>query len=616
MITKMTKYSMILLSGDLERFLSGVQELGMVDITRSVTGTDDASKEMTSLIGRCRAAAASLHALAKEHREASASAGDSAVPPAADLSAEELLNAFEGNAARREEIASELDALDKEYRKALPWGEFSPSDVDRLRAAGLTPHFYCVSDKRFSPSWEEQYPLQVLTRDNGNICFVVLTRTDAAGDDMDAAGPPAAEETQLPPRPASQVQAGMQALRSENDRLVAEALGYASRSSELTELADRTFASLDLHLAGTSSLLEGEGTISVVEGFAPTADDAAVQEYLEHGPCTVYWQAEAAKGADNPPIKLRNNWFARLFEPVGGLYELPNYDELDLTPYFAPFYMLFFGFCLGDMGYGLILVITGIAVTLALPKFSGYGKLIAWLGVGSLILPLFSGTFFGMKLADILPMPDNIKALFFSDLKMFWFAIIFGLFQIVFARMLKAIFAFSKRRWDEALTEVGWSMLIVWAACAYAGSQMGSKLLPHVVAQVLVFGGLVLVLFCSKPAKFFLLRPLKGIVSLYDITSIFGDMLSYIRLFGLGTTGGILALVINSIAMTLSGIPYVGWPVTVIFLIFGHLAVMGLSCLGAFVHPVRLTFVEFYKNVGFEGGGRAYRPLKSYSNNK
>ena len=67
MITKMTKYSMILLSGDLERFLSGVQELGMVDITRSVTGTDEASREMTSLIERCKAAAASMHTLAKEH---------------------------------------------------------------------------------------------------------------------------------------------------------------------------------------------------------------------------------------------------------------------------------------------------------------------------------------------------------------------------------------------------------------------------------------------------------------------------------------------------------------------------------------------------------------------
>ena len=206
--------------------------------------------------------------------------------------------------------------------------------------------------------------------------------------------------------------------------------------------------------------------------------------------------------------------------------------------------MLFFGFCLGDMGYGLILVIAGIAAAIALPKYKAYGKLIAWLGVGSLIMPLLSGTVFGMKLYDIFPMRE--KSLFFSDLKMFWFAIIFGLFQIVFARMIKAVFAFSKRRWDDALSEIGWCMIIIWAACAYAGSQTGSQLLPHIAAQILLFVGLVLVLFCSKPAKFFLLRPIKGIVSLYDITGIFGDMLSYIRLFGLGTTGGILALVINS----------------------------------------------------------------------
>ena len=176
--------------------------------------------------------------------------------------------------------------------------------------------------------------------------------------------------------------------------------------------------------------------------------------------------------------------------------------------------------------------------------------------------------------------------------------------------MLRAIFAFSRKRWDEGLTEVGWSMLIVWAAFAYAGGQMDTKFLPVIADKILSIGGLVLVLFCSSPSKNFLLRPLKGIVSLYDITSIFGDMLSYIRLFGLGTTGGILAFVINSIGMNFSTIPYVGWVLTVVFLIFGHLAVMGLSCLGAFVHPVRLTFVEFYKNAGFIGGGREFNPLR------
>ena len=122
--------------------------------------------------------------------------------------------------------------------------------------------------------------------------------------------------------------------------------------------------------------------------------------------------------------------------------------------------------------------------------------------------------------------------------------------------------------------------------------------------------GLALFLFFSSDAKNPLVRVFKGVTSLYDSTGVFGDVLSYIRLFGLGTTGGILALVINSISMQLSGIPYIGWGLTVLMLIVGHLAVMGLSILGAFVHPVRLTFVEFYKNAEFEGGGREYKPLK------
>ncbi len=599
MITKMTKYSMILLSGDLDTFMTGIQQLGMVDITRSTVDSDDESRQMASLISRCGKAVESMGYLLKEHP-------DIKHTDRPEMSGERMLSDFEDNAARREAIAAELSALEKEYSSALPWGEFNPKDLDRLKSAGLTPHFYCLADKQYRKEWEEEYPLYVLNRTQGRTYFTVLART---GDDYRF---PAAESS-FPSRPAGAILSAMATLKAENQTLLSTALGYASRAGELRELSDMTFAHLDLHYAETSTVKEGEGAISVVEGFAPSEDDAKVREFLDAE--SVYYIAEAAKREDNPPVKLRNNWFARLFEPIGGLYELPRYDELDLTPYFAPFYMLFFGFCLGDMGYGLLLLIIGIAAAMAVPKFKAYGKLIAWLGVGSIIMPLFSGTFFGMKLADIIPMPDSVKALFFSDLKMFWFAIIFGLFQIVFARMLKAIFAFTKRRWDEGLTELGWCMIIVWASCAYAGSQTGTAILPHTAAQILMYGGLVLVLFCSKPAKFFLLRPVKGLVSLYDITSIFGDMLSYIRLFGLGTTGGILALVINSIAMTLSGIPYVGWAVTVIFLIVGHLAVMGLSCLGAFVHPVRLTFVEFYKNVGFEGGGRAFKPLKTNTNN-
>ena len=440
MITKMTKYSMILLSGDLDTFMNGIQQLGMVDITRSAAACDDESRRMSGLISRCRSAVDSLRNFSKEHPD---------IQPEAhpELTGMQMLSDYERNSARRDEISAELSSLGKEYQNALPWGEFNPEDLERIGKAGLVPHFYCVADKKYQSRWEEEYPLWVLSRTAGKTYFAVLAQQ---GEDC---GFPQ-EETQFPARPASAVQSVTDRLRAEQDRLLAVAAGYAGRTGELQELSDRTFASLDLHLAETSSIKEGEGAISIVEGFAPTADDARVKAYLDS--CSVYYIAEAAKGEDNPPVKLRNNWFARLFEPVGSLYELPNYDELDLTPYFAPFYMLFFGFCLGDMGYGLILVIAGIAAAIAMPKFRAYGKLIAWLGIGSIIMPLLSGTFFGMKLADIIPsMPDNIKALFFSDLKMFWFAIIFGLFQIVFARMIKAVFAFSKRRWDDALSEIG-----------------------------------------------------------------------------------------------------------------------------------------------------------------
>ena len=104
---------------------------------------------------------------------------------------------------------------------------------------------------------------------------------------------------------------------------------------------------------------------------------------------------------------------------------------------------------------------------------------------------------------------------------------------------------------------------------------------------------------------------LNSVLSVYfAATGIMGDTLSYIRLFALGASGSILALVINQIGLSLKGIPSVGTVIMVIFLVIGHIAVFALNILGALVHPLRLTFVEFYNNVGFEGGGKEYKPLK------
>jgi len=191
---------------------------------------------------------------------------------------------------------------------------------------------------------------------------------------------------------------------------------------------------------------------------------------------------------------------------------------------------------------------------------------------------------------------------------MFWFAIIFGLVHIIFARLISAIYAMKTRGIKYGLSNIGWIIVIIWASFAYAKTMVEGLTTPFWF-NYFGMAGAVLILFFSANEGNLIIRIFKGTASFYDITGIFGDMLSYIRLFGLGTSGGILGMVVNSVAMNMIDIPYIGWFFAGLMLIIGHLAVLLLSSLGAFVHPMRLTFVEFYKNAGFTGGGRAFRPL-------
>ncbi len=197
---------------------------------------------------------------------------------------------------------------------------------------------------------------------------------------------------------------------------------------------------------------------------------------------------------------------------------------------------------------------------------------------------------------------------------MFWFAIIFGLVQIVAARLIYAIDAIIRKGWQFGMSNIGWSIVIVWGSLAYAGTMVPELILPAFVHYIGLFGALLILFFSSTQGNIFL-RIIKGAFSFYDVTGVFGDMLSYIRLFGLGTAGGILGMVVNAVAMQMAGIPYVGWLFTGLMLLVGHSAVLMLSSLGAFVHPMRLTFVEFYKNAGFTGGGKAFRPLTKENSN-
>jgi V/A-type H+-transporting ATPase subunit I len=130
--------------------------------------------------------------------------------------------------------------------------------------------------------------------------------------------------------------------------------------------------------------------------------------------------------------------------------------------------------------------------------------------------------------------------------------------------------------------------------------------------NILLYIGLFLIVFFSDPKASIIGRIGKGLWDLYGITGIFGDVLSYIRLFALGVSSAILGFVINDIAMQILATgPIIGHILCGIFLILGHSMNIAIASLGSFVHPMRLTFVEFYKNAGFSGGGKKYKPFSN-----
>lgn len=602
MIKKMTKYSFVIFYKDVEGFLKGLQNLGVMDITRKNKPVDSDSRDLFDKIAKCKALISSLKQVkAKAEKEKIKISTDSVflskVPDG-----EMVISFIDGAFEKKKNLSAELQNVRGKILEAAPWGNFDALNIEKIKELGYTPHFYSVKEDKFDKSLAEKYPLQIISNYRGKIYFTMLA---AKGEEIKCA----LSELKFPDISASDAEKEADSLKKKIADTESVLQKMTTLAPALEKLVSTLGAEADMYLADKSGVKAAEDTLEVFEGFAPTELDVKLKKYFSENSAGAYCTTRAAKVEDNPPIALKNNWFNKMFEPISGMYMPPNYGEHDLTPYFALFYMLFFGFCLGDMGYGIVLVLTGIGITLfAKGAIRSYGKLVIFLGIGSVIMPAFNGTFFGTHLGDFAPIKTTAYGqLLFNDMQMFWFAILFGIFQILFARILKTIFTIKSQGIAAALPTIGWIAVIIWCTLAYAQSVAGFTL-PSWFKWVGIAGA-VLIFFFTSSSKNIFARIGSGTWAFYDITGVFGDVLSYIRLFGLGTSGGCLGVVINAIGMQLGGVPYIGPGITILFLIFGHTFVLLICCLGAFVHPMRLTFVEFYKNVGFEGGGREYRPL-------
>lgn len=586
----MTKYDFILLSGEMDDFLKKLQSAGVVDITRSMKPIDDKSEMLSQHAETLREALKLLKGIEESRPETTKS-----VNPADDVISIHR---------NRYEIDEKIALLRKEAEANKPWGEFDDATLERIEQLGLKPHFYKVKTSLFDEEWKEQYNISIISTDESNTYFVVLSENDDYTFPL--------KEEPAPTRSHTSIEDEIATLSNEYETDGQRLTELKSREDDIRAELTKTISDLDLYLANASSTKAAENYITVMEGFAPTENDSTLKEMLDKEP--VFYLVDKAAEADNPPIKLNNNKFVSMFEVLTDMYGRPKYGEFDPTAWISVFFMLFFAFCMGDAGYGLVLIGAGLALNKMLGKLT---PLVITLGIATTVIGFFFHTFFSTDMLEWSSLPNSVKSIMLPakiggyDGTMV-LAIIVGIIHICLAMLIKTNHVTKTKGFLNSMETRGWTLLIVGGVIV-AGLSLIGVLNNEVTKWVFIAIGVV------STVEIYLLNDVHrkvifnigaGLWSTYNTaTGLLGDVLSYLRLYALGLAGAKLGEAFNAIGAQALGNGGIGWIPFILIVVIGHVLNIAMCVLGAFVHPLRLNFLEFFKNSGYEGSGRKYNPL-------
>lgn len=602
MIAKMKKLTFLVYHKEYDAFLKSIRDLGVVHVATKAQGSAEntALQESIRLSARYTAAIKMLQGL--NVQPAAAHTGDAG-------KGTEALAEIEDVQQQIQQVAHKLQAVEKELVQLEPWGDFDPKSVARLRDAGYQIDFYICSDKQFKEEWVDLYNATEINHVGSKLYFVTVM---PKGENIDLE----VETAKLPDCSLSDLH-----VRKENLAKQSEALQARLKDLAASVVPDLQAAQAQVHsqiefskvVLNTDSLADNK--LMLLQGWAPADCVSKIKDFLESK--EVYYEVADPTPEDDVPILLDNKGFFRLFEPIMRLYMLPKYNELDLTPFFAPFFMLFFGLCLGDSGYGLFMLLAVTVYRLVAKNISASMKpiltLVQLLGASTMVCGLLTGTCFGFNLYDIqLPLFQSLKeAISLDNQQMFNLSLILGGVQIIFGMILKAVNQTIQFGFKYAVATIGWLFILVSTAIAFAAP--GFMPMGGTVHMVFLAIGVLMAYLYNSPGKNVFVNIGLGLWDSYNMaTGLLGDVLSYVRLFALGLSGGILASVFNSLAVGMSPDNVIAGPIVMVLIfVIGHAINMFMNVLGAMVHPMRLTFVEFFKNSGYEGGGKEYKPFKN-----
>jgi len=322
------------------------------------------------------------------------------------------------------------------------------------------------------------------------------------------------------------------------------------------------------------------------------------------------YACEVEKEEDEvPPVAYRNNPVVSPFEIIVNLYSPPNHREIDPTPVLMPFYALFFGICLTDAGYGLIIALIAL-IGMSLIKhptpMKKFLKLFFILGCSTFVVGAFIGTVFGINF-DLLP--ENLQwlkearyriMLFDSSkdvLTFFALSLALGVVHLITGYIVKIYMLLKEGEWVEAVCDhLPWIFLLLAPAPKVLTRFMpeAEQLLGTLFYVLLALWAGIIIIFSERSTLNPIKRIGKGLFTLYGVSGVLGDVLSYSRLLALGLATGVIAGVMNTLAGMVKQMPIIGIIGFVVVLIVGHLFNLFISGLSAFVHSIRLQFMEFF----------------------
>lgn len=393
------------------------------------------------------------------------------------------------------------------------------------------------------------------------------------------------------------------ALEKERQEIEQRIAGLGGKRETLLEASDR--AAIALRREEAKSRLVGTDKVFLLEGWLPADRCAALEKALEPFTCAIETREPTEDEYPQVPVQLKNNKLTRPLNMVTEMYSLPAYGTLDPNPLMAPFFILFYGIMMADMGYGLLMMIASVIISKKYRPKGTSGELFSLLGlcgISTFIMGALTGGFFGDFLTQLVAIvsPGTVFALPklfdpLDDLTMILIgSMALGMVQIVTGMAISLIEKCKRKKFlDAFFEEITWWIVFIGIALLALGK--GAAVL-YVGCALVLLGPIVQGKGWGK---------LTGVFgSLYNhVTGYFGDILSYTRLMALMLAGSVIAQVFNMLAAMPGNVI-----AFIIISMLGNAMNFGLNLLGCYVHDLRLQCLEYF-NKFYVDGGKPFRPM-------